>query len=94
MEDLKAIVTQYARTARLATVVQTMLETSELIWCCKRWRATMVKWHERTAVSANRHTAADEHLRAKRLKRYLWYLWKVRTRTAHLLSALSTSLSS
>ena len=77
MEELKAQVIAFKHTVRLATEVETMIETAELIWCCKRWRATIMKWHCRTAITANRHVAADEHLRAKLMKRYLCYLWKV-----------------
>ena len=77
MEELKAQVNAFKHTVRPATEVDTMIETAELIWCCKRWRATIMKWHCRTAITANRHVAADEHLRAKLMKRYLCYLWKV-----------------
>ena len=77
MEELKAQVNAFKYTVRSATEVDAMIETAELIWCCKRWRATIMRWHCRTAITANRHVAADEHLRAKLMKRYLCYLWKV-----------------
>jgi len=83
MEELKQLVAPYPGAnlaARTHEAVDLILETADLIWSCKRWRATFVKWHAHTAWLGHLGAAADEHLRAKLQKRYLRYLWKHRLR--------------